>query len=393
MAPVEADAAARNNIFAYAPFGSHVALVVGLTAHVLLVARRAAKALPPTTSTRTQQPLRRQNAIVFSALAAASLASVTTFAVLWRAVSYINWAHSGSPNAPNALHLGSYGTGADGRFYFGDWIRDIDLQKESDRVAIAHSEGFLYTFQHFVGLLVSSIFFGVEGERAWYLRLSFSMLIVVLPGHRRNLSPATIASFVVLGATGSLGYALSLFFVTILYTPLTIHNEDSPLHDALFTPSPVVYYLPVALSMVFLYLLPGKYLPSNLDTSTISFLRSSKVVVPLLLAFAPQVSGYDDILVCLLINADCALEPWTTACHQNGRSSILRKGLPIPFSCLGRVLLDDLPRQHLQQYPSKASPYLQWVPKTRWSVETRFVVRQSAVWIEFDWAEFETHIL
>lgn len=164
MAPVEADAAARNNIFAYVPFGSHVALVVGLTAHVLLVARRAAKALPPTTLTRTQQPLRRRNAIIFSALAAVSLASVTTFAVLWRAMSYVNWAHSGSPNAPNALHLGNYGTGPEGRFYFGDWVRDIDLQKESDRVAIAHSEGFLYTFQHYVGLMVSSIFFGVEGE-------------------------------------------------------------------------------------------------------------------------------------------------------------------------------------------------------------------------------------
>lgn len=270
MAPVEADAHARNNIFAYVPFGGHVALVVGLTAHILLVARRAAKALPPPTSTRTQQPLRRRNAIVFSTLAAASLASVTTFAVLWRAVSYLNWAHSGSPNAPNALHQGSYGTGADGRFYFGDWIRDIDLQKESDHLAIANSEGFLYTFQHFVGLIVSSIFFGVEG-------------------HRRNLSPATIASFVVLSATGSLGYALSLFFVTILYTPLTIHNEDSPLHDALFTPAPVVYYLPVALSLLFLYLLPGKYLSSNLDASTIDFLRAGKLFVPLLLAFAPQI--------------------------------------------------------------------------------------------------------
>ncbi|KAH7406990.1 hypothetical protein DE146DRAFT_415777 [Phaeosphaeria sp. MPI-PUGE-AT-0046c] len=270
MAPVEADAAARNNLFAYVPFGGHVALVAGLTAHVLLVARRAAKALPPTTATRSQQPLRRRNAILFSALAATSLASVTTFAVLWRAMSYVNWAHSGSPNAPNALHLGNYGTGPDGRFYFGDWIRDIDLQKESDRVAIAHSEGFLYTFQHFVGLMVSSIFFGVEG-------------------HRRNLSPATIASFVVLGATGSLAYALSLFFVTILYTPLTIHNEDSPLHDALFTPSPTVYYMPVALSMVFLYLLPGKYLPTNLDSTTIDFLRMGKLAVPLLLAFAPQI--------------------------------------------------------------------------------------------------------
>lgn len=164
MAPVETSAASRTNLFAYAPFGGHMALVLGLTAHVLLVARRAAKSLPPTTSTRSQQPLRRRYAVFFSLLAALSLASVTTFAVIWRAVSYVRWAESGVVNSPNGIWTGWYGTGEDGRWYLGDWIRDIDLRKEADKVAIATPEGFLYTTQHFVGLLTSSIFFGVEGE-------------------------------------------------------------------------------------------------------------------------------------------------------------------------------------------------------------------------------------
>jgi hypothetical protein len=111
----------------------------------------------------------------------------------------------------------------------------------------------------------------------------------MLSGHRRNFSASTIASFVVLGATGSLGYALSLFFVTILYTPLTIHKEDSPLHDALFTPSPVAYYLPISLSALFLYYLPTDLLSRNMDVSTLNFLRLGRIAVPLLLAFAPQV--------------------------------------------------------------------------------------------------------
>lgn len=164
MAPIEGDAHARNNIFAYAPFGGHIALVVGLTANVLLVARRAAKALPPATSTRSQQPLRRKHAILFSTLAAVSLASVTVFAVLWRAISYVNWAESGATNSPNALYKSDYGTGIDGRWYLGDWIKDIDLQKESDIVAVSTPEGFLYTTQHFIGLMAASIFFGVEGN-------------------------------------------------------------------------------------------------------------------------------------------------------------------------------------------------------------------------------------
>jgi hypothetical protein len=164
MAPVEGAAAARDNIFAYAPFGGHILLTVTLTAHILLVARRAAKSLPPTTSTRSQQPLRRRYAIIFSSLAALSLASVTTFAFIWRAISYVDWSHSGAANAPNSLHSGPYGTDTDSHWYVGDWILDIDLQRESDKVAVTTAEGFLYTSQHFVGLLAASIFFGIEGK-------------------------------------------------------------------------------------------------------------------------------------------------------------------------------------------------------------------------------------
>jgi hypothetical protein len=164
MAPVEGAAAHTNNIVAYAPFGFHILLTVGLTAHILLVARRAAKSLPPTTSTRSQQPLRRRYAIIFSSLAALSLASVTTFAFIWRAISYVDWSHSGAANAPNSLHSGPYGTDTDSHWYLGDWILDIDLQKESDKIAVTTAEGFLYTSQHFVGLLAASIFFGIEGK-------------------------------------------------------------------------------------------------------------------------------------------------------------------------------------------------------------------------------------
>ncbi|KAH7066939.1 hypothetical protein BKA63DRAFT_131349 [Paraphoma chrysanthemicola] len=269
MAPVEPEASARNNLFAYAPFTGHILLVIGLTVHVLRVARRASKSLPPSTTTRSQQPLRRNYAILFSVLAAFSLASVTTFAVFWRAISYVQWAESGAKNSPNGLWTGWYGTGEEGHWYLGDWIKDIDLQKAADKVAISTPEGFLYTSQHFLGLLASSIFFGVEG-------------------HRRNLRPSTIASFVLLGATGSLGYALSLFFVTILYTPLTVHNEDTPLHDALFAPSPIVYFVPIITSLLYLNWLP-EILVRSADNGSVNFLRAGKIAVPLLLAFAPKI--------------------------------------------------------------------------------------------------------
>jgi hypothetical protein len=67
-------------------------------------------------------------------------------------------------SSPNAVYLGKYGTSADDRWYFGDWMLDIDLQKEWDAVAVSTPEGFIYTTQYFVGLMASSIFFGVEGK-------------------------------------------------------------------------------------------------------------------------------------------------------------------------------------------------------------------------------------
>ncbi|KAF1952168.1 hypothetical protein CC80DRAFT_479734 [Byssothecium circinans] len=268
MAPLEPNATARSNVLPVSLFAGQVLLVVGLTAKVLVTARRAAKSLSPTTTTRTQALFRRRHAILFSLLALLSLASVTTFAVTWRALSYLNWADLRKYETPNSLWTGWYGTGEEGVgvWRMGDWLSDRNLVTDSDAVAVAQPEAFLYTTEHFVGLLASSIFMGVEG-------------------HRRNLPGPTIGSFVVLGAIGSLGYALSLFFVTILYTPLSIHRADSRRHDALFTPKPAVFYVPATLSILGINALP-RLLKNNED---VDFLRFGYIAVPLFLAFASQI--------------------------------------------------------------------------------------------------------
>ncbi|KAF1844336.1 uncharacterized protein K460DRAFT_317782 [Cucurbitaria berberidis CBS 394.84] len=266
MAPVDTDAATRSNSLPIALFGGQILLVSGLTAHVLLTARRAAKSLPPSTRTRSQDPARRRYAITFSILAFLSLASVTTFAILWRAVSYVRWAEHGNHWTAGSLWNGWYGTGDDGRWHLGDWITDIDLLRESDAVAIMKPEGFLYTSQYFVGLLASSIFMGVEG-------------------HRRNLSTVTVASFVLLSSLGSLGYALSLFFVTILYTPISQQRDGKPLHDTLFTPLPIVYDLGIIISVLSLNLLPELVA----EFGDVRVMRLGYLIMPLFFAFAPKI--------------------------------------------------------------------------------------------------------
>ncbi|KAL1598208.1 hypothetical protein SLS59_006892 [Nothophoma quercina] len=269
MAPVETDAASRSNNLPILIFGGQTLLVAGLTAHVLLTTRRAAKALPPSTRTRSQNDARRRHARIFSAIALLSLASVTAFSVVWRVISYVQWAELGERKTPGSLWQGWYGTGDEwvGRWHLGDWVKDVNLTQESDAVAVVKPEGFYYTAQHFSGLLASAIFIGVEG-------------------HRRNLSPWVIASFVTLGAFGSLGYALSLFFITILYTPVTVHNDDSPIQDALYTPRPFVYWTPVVSSLLSLNEWPK--IVAHRDVFPV--LRLGYVLVPLFLAFAPRIT-------------------------------------------------------------------------------------------------------
>jgi len=268
MAPVDTAVSSRSNSLPIALFGGQVFLVAVLTARVLFTTWRAAKAQPPSTRTRSQDPARRRHAITFSIIALLSLVSVGSFAFLWRAISYVRWAEHHKHNIPGSLWSGSYGT-SEGRWHLGDWIADIDLVREFDAVGIMKPEGFLYTSQYFVGLIASAIFMGAEGRR-------------------RNLSNMTIASFVLLSSIGSLGYALSLFFITMLYTPLTIHHDDTPLHDALFTPHAWVYDIGIVASLLTLNLFPQ--LVSEFGDK--SMLRLGYLAMPIAFAFAPQLVPY-----------------------------------------------------------------------------------------------------
>jgi hypothetical protein len=163
MAPVEADADASSGLASYALFTGRAFLVVGLSINALFVARNAAMALPPSSRTRSQLPLRRTYAAMFLGLALLSLASVTVFAFVWRALSYMEWYNAGRVHWPNALWRGWYGNDA-GRWHLRHWLADVNLAADTDLFSIQMREGFLWTSQHYIGLLASAIFMGAEGE-------------------------------------------------------------------------------------------------------------------------------------------------------------------------------------------------------------------------------------
>ena len=104
-------------------------------------------------------------------------------------------------------------------------------------------------------------------------------------GNRRNLSTWTIAAFVLLASLGSLGYALSLFFITILYTPISEHSDDAALHNALFTPSHLIYDVAIIASIIALNLFPELVA----DYGDVRVTRLGYLAMPLFFAFAPMV--------------------------------------------------------------------------------------------------------
>lgn len=164
MAPVEDIAVRRDNLLPITLFGGQVLVVSALTARCVYTARQAAKSLPPSTRTRSQDQVRRRHAITFSIIALLSLASVSTFAFIWRFISYARWAEQEHFAMPNTLWSGWYGPGPEAKWHLGAWMSDIDLVREFDILGIKKPEGFLYTSQYFVGLIAGAIFMGAEGQ-------------------------------------------------------------------------------------------------------------------------------------------------------------------------------------------------------------------------------------
>lgn len=164
MAPVEPELTNSNTV-PIALFSSQVLVVAGLTTAALYTIRRAWRTLPPSHNTRLQQVWRRRAVFVFGFLAAASLAVQTAFSVAWRVLSYQEWAHQGNYETPNSIWTGWYGTGEEGvGVQLGNWMKDVDLVREADRYSVRSPRAFVWTHQLFTGLIIASIFMGIEGK-------------------------------------------------------------------------------------------------------------------------------------------------------------------------------------------------------------------------------------
>lgn len=169
MAPVEPEVLSQPITWPLVLFGAQLLAFGPLTFSIVRTIRRAAKSLPPASSTRAQGPLRHRHALFFATLAAISLVSVSTFGIAWRVLSYLHWAENKNHDIPGSLWSGWYGTGDDGVGYWrlGDWVQDLGLDGGVDRLgfAIGNAEESAWTGQWFMGLSAAAFFMTVEGEK------------------------------------------------------------------------------------------------------------------------------------------------------------------------------------------------------------------------------------
>jgi hypothetical protein len=114
------------------------------------------------------------------------------------------------------------------------------------------------------------------------------MLTILCSGRRRNLPWTTTVSFVLLSQICGLSYALNLFFLAMIYTPIPLYSTLPPRRDTLWTPRRAVYRVPLVLSLVGL-----GFAYQNTDNSLASIaLRVGYFAVPLYLATAIEVSSF-----------------------------------------------------------------------------------------------------
>jgi hypothetical protein len=176
MAPVDAEIS-NSNLKPLFLVGTHATLISTLIFTISRFVYRAHRETPPALHTRHKHTVHRYGVALFSALTATSLLVALYHALAWRYASYINWASVSYAHVPGTLWDGWYaniferereGTflgklGVSG-WQLGRWMDDTDLVAETNAASIGSATGFWWTYQSFVGLIIWSVFVGIEGK-------------------------------------------------------------------------------------------------------------------------------------------------------------------------------------------------------------------------------------
>ena len=202
MAPIEHDLSNSNRL----PIALGTLYLLTTSFLVYTVAHRvlyqAHKALPPSQATRVREGARRKHIGTFIALASLSLTFAIYYGYQFLKLSYQVWAFERGDIVPTGL-WGQHGAlwGSSRHLRLGRWLHDTDLISEIWEIAVEKTRRRWWTQQ----LLLTT--------GPW-------SLYVAIQGRRHNIPH--LWAFIALAALTSLSFAMNLFFLAVLWTPVPI---------------------------------------------------------------------------------------------------------------------------------------------------------------------------
>ncbi|RDW78424.1 hypothetical protein BP5796_06276 [Coleophoma crateriformis] len=191
--------------------GSHILLAAGLTAIAGRSIFRSYLTLPPSSTTRHREPLRRGHVKLFSALALLSGVTAMYYGSTFAWLSYQVWAGERGIELPNSFFgdNGAFRGGEHpGRFQLVRWLNDTPLYKDAFEIVAGKARYFWWGQQASLSTLSWSTFLAIEGKR-------------------RKIS--NLWAFLLLGQLVSLSYGQNLFFVATLLTPVPLPDNVTSL--------------------------------------------------------------------------------------------------------------------------------------------------------------------
>ena len=199
MAPIEHDLSNSNRL----PIALGTVYLLATSFLVYTVAHRvlyrAHKALPPSQATRVREGARRKHIGTFIALASLSLTVGIYYGYQFLKLSYQVWAYQRGDVVPTGLW------GNSRHLQLGRWLHDTDLISEIWEIAMEKTRRRWWTQQ----LLLTT--------GPW-------SLYVAIQGRRHNVPH--LWSFIALAALTSLSFAMNLFFLAVLWTPVPLAETN-----------------------------------------------------------------------------------------------------------------------------------------------------------------------
>jgi hypothetical protein len=298
------------NLRPIAIFSSYMLLAVILAAVNLRTIIIKHKSRRPSTSTAIPP----SRILIFSVLAAASLATTWFYMFQFFAWSYRTWVYKSYVRMASAYLRGP------GVLDLGDWRRDTKLFEQAWGSACESPQRYWWTQQIFLFTTIWSLFVGVEGMYFHLLELCFTSVMVLdemltqstYVGRRRNIPH--LWTFMLLGQIVAISFASNMFFIAVLCSSPSVLASRKPngaarsdrlseciLWLALFITLSCVYLVPKSIgtsSFLLVLALPHilLFIPLYLRETSGSRLWFSVQTLVILCAVALQAKATQDVL-------------------------------------------------------------------------------------------------